>query len=947
MLNTLLNSKFDQSDVISLMEGHNIFLNNNVGRTDNAALQHYVFNPEYILSNNRHFIAATQMEAQPNGDATTEGQSLQIIGFCYAYMATGDQKYLDWAIKTFDAYIEHFYAGQPIPTSPQRYICNWLCNGKEPVLANWPVDFEFPTHSGFKGQLMTFTNGQCKIPRDAPYWGQYLDKATFAFDGALAWDSIVGGVKGVDANGDIDWNSNGIQYDVDWLINLNGDKIDWDGNKIGSGFPESDKGTVQLKDTGVQGQHKLNWGNRQPVEHGGYMLQRNEVWHNRPLVVPVATDRGDGTGRAYGQMGNASDAEQWFADAAYLMYQITNDTKYWTVWQCVIKTVNEYSDIDSTDKFFRKELGSNTPWTDGISYDYCYPSDLVVKYIRNTDGYISASVTGAGSNTIEQQAVWFKTNRDSKIRTTVGGIGNTGGGLTYDVRVKVAVSRDEDEANWTTWKTSLPYRGNTINAYDIPLGNFLQLEGAGGEAFILADDRSIVTYGSAVNTMQFEDNVFDSRSSQISKCTLPSSGDGLIIGFWLLDDSKADPTSIVWRSNIPVTIEITDDNGWFWHWAVPSTGDTWQNIPLPRSGLVLSTFQQNPGTILPTAPVYTKVKQLEINQVGSNPAGVVSWYAVNSIPQVYNLGERYVMTYSLDVRSTDTGFVYNVGDCTVIDYIGGDLFCTPGVIPFSNIYTEGSQQFDGWHGMPYPGYQYPFVYMFNPQFKGKLNNMIEFMYQSQQWYYQKFGVLGPGASAYIWNRWDNYKYGTPDTWTMYHWGTDHAWAGYQPRAYCGAARAWYELVINGDEVPEKLKIYVENWTKFMYDTMVQNGGYSMTDMLTDGTVVCDPTDFTGHMCGLFLSGAVFSYLAGSEVPGIENFIELLVGELVRNYHITDIPNHVMNGSWSPGLRLDTGSGPESNGMFFGFWSGEILRGLGLYLIYKRLNPGENMYQQEV
>ena len=134
----------------SLIEGHHQFLLRNTGQTNDHKVQHYVLNDEGILSNNRHFIADTYMEYQPNGDATTEGQSLLIIGFCYAYMATKNQKYLDLAIKYFDAYVAYFYAGQPIPDTPRRWICNWLCNGKEPTLAHYPLDYAFPTHSGFK-----------------------------------------------------------------------------------------------------------------------------------------------------------------------------------------------------------------------------------------------------------------------------------------------------------------------------------------------------------------------------------------------------------------------------------------------------------------------------------------------------------------------------------------------------------------------------------------------------------------------------------------------------------------------------------------------------------------------------------------------------------------------------------------------------------------------------
>lgn len=90
-------------------------------------------------------------------------------------------------------------------------------------------------------------------------------------------------------------------------------------------------------------------------------------------------------------------------------------------------------------------------------------------------------------------------------------------------------------------------------------------------------------------------------------------------------------------------------------------------------------------------------------------------------------------------------------------------------------------------------------------------------------------------------------------------------------------------------------------------------------------------DFTGHMTGLWLAGACESYLAGSRVDGLLGFINGCAKELKDNYVNTKIPKHVMNGCWSPAPKISTGSGPENEGMFFGFWAGEILRGLGLYL----------------
>ena len=47
-----------------------------------------------------------------------------------------------------------------------------------------------------------------------------------------------------------------------------------------------------------------------------------------------------------------------------------------------------YSDIDKFDKFFRKSTAATTPFTDGISYDYFYPSNQAATYSRDADGYI-------------------------------------------------------------------------------------------------------------------------------------------------------------------------------------------------------------------------------------------------------------------------------------------------------------------------------------------------------------------------------------------------------------------------------------------------------------------------------------------------------------------------------------------------------------------------------
>ena len=136
MFNGSISSDGAVAVALSILEGHHHFILANTGNTVDSEVQHYVINNEGILANNRHFISKTRMQYQPNGDATTEGQSLLVIGYCYAYLATKDDKYLQAAKKYWQAYVDYFYAGDPIPSTPQRWIANWIINGKAPVLAN-------------------------------------------------------------------------------------------------------------------------------------------------------------------------------------------------------------------------------------------------------------------------------------------------------------------------------------------------------------------------------------------------------------------------------------------------------------------------------------------------------------------------------------------------------------------------------------------------------------------------------------------------------------------------------------------------------------------------------------------------------------------------------------------------------------------------------------------
>lgn len=938
MIHSTWDNEKDSSDnVLQLLSGHKCFLERNTGETIDASKQHYVFNEQMVLSNNRHFIAASMQEAQPNGDAPSESGSLQILGHCYVYMATRDEWHLNMAKKIFQAFVDYFYQ-EPVPDTPRMYISNWLVNGKEPVLANYPIDWESPTHSGFKRVILPYTNGLTKVPHGSPYFGEYLDKATFAYVGELTWDAINASVQAVKADGSIDWSNDGQQYDIDWIINWEGKKIDWDGNVLSTGHSEDEKGTMQLKDTSITGDYKTNFAGKVPVEFGGYLMPTNSAWHNRPLNVPVTKDN----------FGNAADAEQWFCDGAYLLWKLTGDDLYYRAWQCSLETCKSYSEIDLYDRFFRKSTNDKSPFTDGISYDYFYPGEQEASYSRDAEGYIVIDQSAAAQTTLEQQAVWFRISKDSKVRTQFGGVDNAGNPLRARIRLTLSQQKTDNDPSAREYQYELPQSTSTaVQTYDLPLSSLTPVTDLNGKEYFMADLRSVYTYGEPdVSTSMMTDyNILGSRQGSVNHTVFTSDSAGMGIGFWLLDAGTSVLNSITYKATRQVEIGIEDDNGWRWQWTLQPT-ETYVTQNLVSSQLVLRDYQPNHADTeeRPSTPVYSVLEEFSITPVDSTETHFY-WYCVNDVPPTFSLDDGYTIIYSVTI-SGDAAYTARLGDCTILDYKPNNLAFTPGVIPFSNISVPGNVRFDGWRGMPYPGYMHPFIYTHDRvpnEWTTHLNNMVEFLWASQQSYFDNFGELGPGMSAYIWNRWDNLQYGEPDTWTMYHWGDDHAWPGYQPRAYCNAARAWYELAIQNKPVPPKLQQYVENWATWLAQKFKEHG-CTPTDWNTDGSSVFDTTDFTGHMSGLWLAGSCFAVLAGSTLSVLPEFIEDVVGELERNFIDTGIPGHIMNGSWSPAVRLDTGNGVENNGMFFGIWSGEIMRGLGTYLLYKQLNPKQDMYE---
>ncbi|EHX9247411.1 hypothetical protein K3712_004050 [Escherichia coli] len=936
--------KHNLDNAFQMVEGQFKFLARNTGLTTDNKTQHYVLNPDNVLANNRHFIAQTQWEAQPDGDATTEGQSLQILGALHCYQATKEPFYLEKAKEYFDAYHLAFYRGVPFPDPPSTALrCNWICNGKAPVLANYPLDPEYPTHGGFKGVLFNWVNGQTKIPYGAPNYGEYLDAVWFAFPerASLGWNQVNATAYMWLEDGTTDWKTKAPTYDVDWIIDRTGRKVDSNGDVLEQGIT-SQIGTVQLKDTSINGNYRFNYATRNPVEHGGYMFKRNERWHNRPVNVPIDN---------YGSLDfadNASDAELWFCLASKMLWDITGERKHYLAWQCSLLTCYGYSDIDRFDMFFRKSTIATTPFTDGISYDYFYPSDQIATYSRDAEGYIVINQSASAQTTLEQQSIWFKFNNNSKFHIEYGGVDTTG--VALGLAVKMTVNKTKVEEGSTLYRCGIPNTNpnGSITVMDVPMNHFTRVKRPDGGEYLTADMRNVSDYGSnTVTKFEYVSGIAGKYYDNIITSTMDGDG-GMVVGFYIYDDEREDLRSFTYRTyNDDFNLRVTDPDGWRWWTMLPASGGEWVTKDLTQLDFKLNSYQPNhvEGDEQPAAVTLTQLEDFTL-LLDDDPidgvSGRIDWYCINDLPELYNdggTGDYSVLVNLTFNDSTDSGYTARLGNCTIRDYMLDSLAYTPGLIPFSNITDPYAQLYSGWRGLPYPGYQLPTVWCF----KGtsidtvRLNNSIKFLCDSQDGFTNKFHptVPGPCAQAFVWNRQDALAYlpagEKVDTFIMDHWYSE-AWSGYEPRAFYAGCNVVHELWSRGDYViPSNIIQYCKNWMNYLKWFMKNNDGHAPTRFKNNGEVIYD--GFTPHMSGLWLAGACSMAIAG--YPDDE-LIQLLFDE-VQSYYEVITPNHVMNGTWAAAIRSGTPTTAENNSMFFGFYSGEVLRGLGLYIEYYNLH----------
>ena len=106
--------------ITAMAEGFIKFLDNNTGDAKDNKTDHFVLNERGIFNNNRHYSYDSLMLGWPNGNAPTEATIMAVLGFLHLYIGSNYERkdWLERAEKYWDAYVETFYGGVPIPDTP-------------------------------------------------------------------------------------------------------------------------------------------------------------------------------------------------------------------------------------------------------------------------------------------------------------------------------------------------------------------------------------------------------------------------------------------------------------------------------------------------------------------------------------------------------------------------------------------------------------------------------------------------------------------------------------------------------------------------------------------------------------------------------------------------------------------------------------------------------------
>lgn len=905
-------------NAMSIIIGLDNFIERHIGDVTEAGDGIYAMNTADIILNNMHYEVALS-GYMPNGTATTEGQSLLIMGYIYVYRATGEQKWLDKAEKYWEAYHKHFYqSGDYIPPTPTSWRCHWVVNGKAPFRTLGPVNYDSPSQSGAWDVPVQFTNGVGMLPYGEPYFCEKTARLYRVYTGLALWNSVTS--EPADGGETIPF-----KYFIDdrgLQLIANGDNI----NDVPTGEPT---GKIVLDGDYANFTGTLN---TQFACRTGHIIGRNQAFEGWPMWIHVDKS----------EFGNAADAETWFCEASYFLHQLTGKTKYLKAYESSLFTLWDNSNLPDQTLLFARRPNATTPYTEGISFGWNVVKHADAFIGRDSNGYIHIEKTeelyieDSSQVAIEQSALINRVNEASGISIEYSNPAD----LTkqpvpkWNVFVQMAESVQQGAPTRTYRRPLLP-TGNVIKKVNAPFTEFVAYSDQNGNEYVMLNGQSFVDWGNAKIGGKFAYNILgDSRRNDyVGTVMIPDSSSGVVLGFWGAAPSTRPLAPLTYRyteGNGQMIVAARDAHNWKWEYTLPATTD-WTTVNITWSMMRLSNSQDNTGTRPTTPYVNNALTQVQLQLVG-NIRSSMEIYCYGEVPGFFT-GEHYMVHFKLMIVD-HYDFVAKIGDINTVNVLPLVQMYVPGLIPFSTNYSREKGQTEYWRGTPFTGYQYPSVWMIAGKTEG-WKNVVDYYYDAQMAYYAKIGVLGPQAPVFIWPRYDNLIYGNEmNTFTYYDWGSSVPWAGYYSRAYYAMARLHECCKQTNNEVPAKLVTVLQNQCTWLANFMRTHDGLTPSVFPPDGAPYNDgwnpdpalsSPDHVGHMTAHWLAGSVLLAMSGFQHPDLDYIIQTCSKEFENTYVVTKGKSEHMSGCFSPWV---------GGNMFYGFWTGEIMRGLACLMMYQ-------------
>lgn len=919
-------------NVESILVGFQNFLDRHTGDVGDDGSGLFCINTASVLMNNLHYEVALS-GYMPNGTATTEGQSLLILGYLHLHRAhKGKQlenNYLAQAKRFCEAYFKYYYQETVIPNTPQVWRCHWAINGKQPFRTFGPVNFSDPSASGAWDVPVVFTDGIGYVPAGSPYYGEQVTRVYNVYDGKMNWDNVTANPTGGTGSVGMDW------FVDDRQIRMTYDGVELD-EQAQTEYP-----TRMIKLT----EPHTRTFNISFACRSGHIIDRNKPFEGWPMWQHVER----------GYFGNSGDSEEWFCEALWMMFEHTQEQRYLRAFNCCAYTLWNMANLPEQNVMFIRDTDHTTytPFTEGISYwwNVCDNADALC--VRNpNDGYIRFEKTEElfiednSQVAIEQMALINKVDADSYINMEFGINSDPLLAPIAKINMWCRVSDTLVPETGRVWRSPVLTNNSVIPTFrNYYLRDMVASDDGAGNEYVMLNGQTLIAYGTATSGARVEYGILETRNDYCGTLTVPDSSSGVVLGFWGATPTTRPLQSLTYKytNSIPLAMYVTDAAGWKWQYILPGYADrTWRTQSIPWASLTLMNGQNNTGT-RPTAPVINNALtqvQIGLPDNAADVAGSMTVYCFNEVPPFFT-GTGYMNHFKLMIVD-HYEFVANLGTVQVMGTKELRAKYTPGVIPFSTNYSQKKGKVEFYRGTPYTGYVYPVCFLI----QGKLDavqNCIDYFYDAQIDWHSKKGVWGPMAPVYVWPRWDNVNYGPPESFVYLEWGDHLPWAGYYSRAIFSAAHLWDEMVKMGLPIPNKLKVVCERWMDYLADFMDNNDDNTPTVFPLEGLPYNDGydpdpeisrPDHTGHMTAHFMCAAIMMKNAGSTHPRLDRIITGCVREFERTYVVLKGNYEHMSGSYSSWY---------GGNYFYGFWAGEIMRAFGMLLEYRdsqyRLPPG--------